>query len=242
MRPLSTHIRMLFCPASHLMAVLVFLLLSDLVLCSSAPACQADSILNLFEASLQDGQVARVTYRKDAQSVLFGKRATENGTLWLGPPKRYRIESQSQVIVRGSDTLWTYTPETKQVTIRTGNLDSLEFGPAGFFGSLRNDFFPVDCADDTVDGRVLWRVRLAARSETAAIQRLSLWIDQSTHRAQTAEYVDYNEENARLTFSGFQVEKDGAEERFSFLYPKGVERIVLPQTTQGKKKGMGDNQ
>lgn len=203
-------------------------------------ACDADSVLNEFETSLPEAQVTRVKYKKESHSLLFGERPHEEGTLWLGPPKRYRIESGRQVIVRGADTLWSYTPETKQVTLRVGGLDSLEFGPAGFFGSLRQDFFPVDCGQDTVADKVLWRVRLAAKTETAAIQRLTLWISPTTHRVQMADYVDYNEESARLTFHDYQTEKAGASERFGFAYPSDVERIVLPAVKGGQARDEGE--
>jgi outer membrane lipoprotein-sorting protein len=207
---------------------------------SVALACEADSVLNLFEGSLPADQVTKVSYLKQARSLLFGERAPEEGTLWLGPPNRYRIEAGRQTIVRGTDTLWSYTPETKQVTLRVGGLDSLEFGPAGFFGSLRKDFFPVDCGDDTLDGKPFWRVRLAAKTETAAIQRLTLWVNPTTHRAYIAEYVDYNEESARLTFSEYQTEKLSTANRFAFVYPNGVERIVLPAVKAGQAHDGGE--
>lgn len=203
-------------------------------------ACEADSVLNLFESSLPLDQVTKVKYHKEARSLLFGERPPEEGTLWLGPPKRYRIEAGQQLIVRGHDTLWSYTPTTKQVTLRVGGLDSLEFGPAGFFGSLRNDFFPVDCAEDTIDAKPLWRVRLAAKTETAAIQRLTLWISPASHRVQIAEYVDYNEESARLTFSEYLSEKPNGKDRFVFVYPNGVERIVLPAVKAGQAHDDGE--
>jgi outer membrane lipoprotein-sorting protein len=235
------HIRALFCPTRIRFWLAIGLLAGSTILVSDdTKACEADSILNLFEASLPADQVTKVSYRKEARSLLFGDRPAETGTLWLGPPKRYRIEAGKQVIVRGTDTLWSYTPEAKQVTLRVGGLDSLEFGPAGFFGSLRNDFFPVDCADDTLDANPYWRVRLAAKTETAAIQRLTLWITPTTHRVQIAEYVDYNEESARLTFSDYQVEKPGGSDRFVFNYPSGVERIVLPAVKSGQAHDDGE--
>jgi outer membrane lipoprotein-sorting protein len=203
-------------------------------------ACEADSVLNLFEVSLPANQVTKVKYKKEARSLLFGERPAEDGILWLGPPSRYRIETGRQTIVRGNDTLWSYTPETKQVTLRVGGLDSLEFGPAGFFGSLRADFFPVDCAHDTLDGKAYWRVRLAAKTETAAIQRLTLWVNSSTRRAYIAEYVDYNEESARLTFSEYEQEKSAGANRFAFVYPSGVERIVLPAVKGGQAHDSGE--
>lgn len=235
------HIRVVFCPQKIRGGLAIGLLIGSALCATGRPmACEADSVLNLFEASLPADQVTKVSYHKEARSLLFGDRPAEDGTLWLGPPKRYRIEAGKQVIVRGTDTLWSYTPEAKQVTLRVGGLDSLEFGPAGFFGSLRNDFFPVDCGEDTLDAKPYWRVRLAARTETAAIQRLTLWISPKTHHVQIAEYVDYNEESARLTFSDYQVEKPGGPNRFVFTYPNGVERIVLPAVKSGQAHDDGE--
>jgi outer membrane lipoprotein-sorting protein len=195
---------------------------------SPAVACDADSVLTSFEKAIQSHKTIRVNYAKGSHSLLFGRRPSEKGTLWLGPPQRYRVESGAQVFVRGFDTLWSYSQSSRQVTIRVGGLDSLEFGPAGFFGSVRTDFFPVDCRADTVDRVVCWRVRLAAKTETAAVQRLTLWIDAGKHLAVAAEYVDYNEETSHLRFSEYRSDSPKDQGRFTFTPPAGVEIVVLP--------------
>ena len=196
---------------------------------SSLIACDADSILTLLESRIQAQQTIRTDYSKESHSVLFGERAPENGTLWLGPPNRYRVEAKNQVIVRGADTLWTHSTATKQVTIRAGDLDSLEFGPAGFFGSLRTDFIPVDCAEiDSKGSDRQWKIRLVAKSEVAAIQRLVLWIDQKDHLPAAAEYVDYNEETSQIRFFDYRLNQAKDRQRFTFSPPQDAEVIVLP--------------
>lgn len=206
------------------------LLFSALVSLAAPPAfaCNADSVLTTFEKTLQSHKTMRVNYTKESSSILFGKRPAEKGTLWLSPPRYYRVESGAQVFVRGKDTLWSYNPAAKQVTVRVGGLDSLEFGPAGFFGSVRTDFFPVDCRLDTLDQAPCWRVRLAAKTETAAVQRLTLWIDIKTNLPAASEYVDYNEETAHLRFSDYRPDSPKDQGRFTFTPPAGVEVVVLP--------------
>ncbi|HUU46521.1 MAG TPA: outer membrane lipoprotein carrier protein LolA [Acidobacteriota bacterium] len=193
-----------------------------------AAACDADTVITLFESEISAQPTLSLEYHKEARSLLFGEREPEDGKIWLGPPNRYRVETPSQTIVRGSDTLWTYSDATNQVTIRAGGLDSLEFGPVGFFGSLRKDFFAVDCRADKLDKAPIWKIRLAAKTETAAIQRLTLWIDTTTYLPRAAEYVDYNEETTSLTFSAYRPRKTADEKRFIFEIPDGAEVVVLP--------------
>ena len=191
-------------------------------------ACDADSVLTSFESAIQSHKTIRINYTKTSNSLLFGKRPPEKGTLWLSPPQRYRVESGAQVFVRGFDTLWSYSPASKQVTVRIGGLDSLEFGPAGFFGSVRKDFFPVDCRSDTVEKVECWRIRLAAKTETAAVQRLTLWLDVANYLPVAAEYVDYNEESSRLRFFEYRPDSPKDQGRFTFTPPAGVEVVILP--------------
>ena len=203
-------------------------LLGVLQFAPAAFGCDADSVLTAFESTIQSHKTIRVSYAKESHSLLFGKRPAEKGILWLSPPQRYRVESDAQVFVRGFDTLWSYSPSSKQVTVRVGGLDSLEFGPAGFFGSVRTDFLAVDCRADTVDQIECWRVRLAAKTETAAVQRLSLWIDAKSHLALAAEYVDYNEETSHLRFSDYRPDLPKDQGRFTFTPPAGADVVVLP--------------
>lgn len=199
-----------------------------LALSVRASACSADSALTIFEETVKSHKTLRVNYTKESRSLVFGERPTEKGTLWLAPPQRYRVETGSQTYVRGLDTLWSYNAASRQVTIRTGGLDSLEFGPAGFFGSIRTDFFPVDCQMDTLDQVVCWRVRLAAKTETAALQRLTLWIGVKTNLPAAAEYVDYNEEVSRMKFLDYHPDSSKDKGRFTLTPPAGTEVIVLP--------------
>lgn len=204
-----------------------------------ARACDADSVLDAFEQKIKSHQTLRLDYHKEAHSLLFGERPAQDGRVWLGPPRRYRVESEDQTVVRGEDTLWTYSKSTNQVTLRHGDLDELEFGPVGFFGSLRTDFFAVDCVSTTRNKTKAWKIRLAAKTETAAIQRLTLWIDAKTHLPLASDYVDYNEETTRLTFSDYRLDHPKDQNRFIFVAPEDAERVVLPSL---RRSGPSDSE
>lgn len=204
-----------------------------------ARACDADSVLDAFEQKIKSHQTLRLDFHKEAHSLLFGERPAQDGRVWLGPPHRYRVESEDQTVVRGDDTLWTYSKSTNQVTLRHGDLDELEFGPVGFFGSLRTDFFAVDCVPTTRNKTKAWKIRLAAKTETAAIQRLTLWIDAKTHLPLASDYVDYNEETTQLIFSDYRLDHPKDQNRFVFVAPEGAERVVLPSL---KRSGPSDSE
>lgn len=190
--------------------------------------CSPDSVLTLLRHKVDSYDIIHVDYHREIHSVLFGEREPEDGTLWISPPHRYRVETKGQVYVRGEDTLWTYSEATDQVTIRTGDLSKAEFGPAGFFGSLQDDFLLVGCSTDPIGDYDCWKVRLAAKTETAAIQRVTLWIDKSARIPRAAEYVDYNEETSKVRFSDYQFDQAKDRQRFTFTPPDDAEVIVLP--------------
>ena len=195
---------------------------------AAAADCSPDSALGLLRAKVDSYEIIRVDYQREAHSILFGKRPPEEGKLWIAPPQRYRVETQGQVYVRGSDTLWTYSEATAQVTVRTGDLSNSEFGPAGFFGSLQDDFILVGCSEDSVDEFDCWKLRLAAKTETAAIQRVTLWVDQIAHIPRASEYVDYNEETSKVRFSSYRFDQAKDRQQFTFSPPADAEVIVLP--------------
>lgn len=224
---------------THRFAIAAVMFMVGVLTDAPALACSADSILTLLERKVEGHVTIRVDYTKESHSLLFGERPDESGVLWLGPPRRYRVEGKDQVVVRGSDTLWSYSGATKQVTVRTGGLDSLEFGPAGFFGSLRTDFVPVTCVEEDMHGHRSWRVRLVAKTETAAIQRLTLWIDQKSHWPRATEYVDYNEETSRLRFGSYRTDQAKDRQQFTFSPPHGAEVIVLPAKKKEREADSG---
>ncbi|GAB4313839.1 MAG: outer membrane lipoprotein carrier protein LolA [Candidatus Zixiibacteriota bacterium] len=190
--------------------------------------CSPDSVLTLLRDKVDSYEIIRVDYHREVHSVLFGERAPEDGKLWIAPPSRYRVETKGQVYVRGTDTLWTYSEGTNQVTIRTGDLSKAEFGPAGFFGSLQDDFILVGCSEDRVGDFDCWKLRLASKTETAAIQRVTLWVDKSAKIPRAAEYVDYNEETSNVRFTGYRFDQGKDRQRFTFSPPKGAEVITMP--------------
>lgn len=222
-----------------LVSVVAAALLALALAPGEARACDADSVLDAFEQKIESHRTLRLDYHKEAHSLLFGERPAQDGRVWLGPPRRYRVESEDQTVVRGEDTLWTYSKSTNQVTLRHGDLDKLEFGPVGFFGSLRTDFFAVDCVPTTLNKTKAWKIRLAAKTETAAIQRLTLWIDAKTHLPLASDYVDYNEETTQLTFSDYRLDHPKDQNRFIFVAPEGAERVVLPSV---RRSGPSDSE
>ena len=201
----------------------------------AAAQCAPDSVLDLLRDKVGTYATIRVDYVRDVRSILFGDRAPEKGTLWIAPPTLYRVETNGQTYVRGKDTLWTYSTGTGQVTIRTGDLSAAEFGPAGFFGSLQEDFMIVGCSLDPIGDHSCWKVRLAAKTETAAIQRVTLWVDQEDLIPRAAEYVDYNEETSNVKFVDYKFDQASDAQQFTFVPPKDADIIVLPLKKSNRK-------
>ncbi len=202
-------------------------LVPSLVLAASD--CNIDSVITALEKAYHTADHQSFTFAKRTISSVFGDTVWQEGQVWLGPKGTFRVETPQETMVNSGDTLWHWVPAYNQVTVRIP--DSLtEFrAPVHFIWSLRRDFLKVDCKIDSLDGEMAYRIRLAAKAQTAAIQRLTLWVRPGSATVQKAAYIDYNDDHIELELSPLISDPTGSATRFSLQVPDSAEVFILPQ-------------
>jgi len=191
--------------------------------------CAAEETLIRLEESCNRRGPITFTFHQQTISAVFGNESTQEGRVWLDPSGRFRVETDHETFISSGDTLWHWVPAYNQVTVRVRDLSSRAGSPTDFLYSLRRHFIPVDCQKDTLEGKVFLKVRTVAKTATAAVQRLTIWIDPLRFLVERAEYVDYNDDRVNLYLSGVSKDSGDYNARYRLDFPDSVEVIVFPQ-------------
>jgi outer membrane lipoprotein-sorting protein len=197
--------------------------------------CHAENILLDLENSYRDFGPLTFTFHQTTISSVFGEESSHQGMVWLDPCGRLRVETADETFLSRGDSLWHYVPAYNQLTIRVVDSGGRAGLPADFLWSLHRDFLPVDCARDTVGSRTFYRVRTVAKTATAAIQRLTVWVDPRRMLVERAEYVDYNDDRVNLLFTDVRKDADNVDLRYVLTVPDSVEVVTMPQKKRQQK-------
>ncbi len=190
--------------------------------------CLADETLTRLEKSYREQGPITFSYHKQTTSSVFGEQEPLEGRVWLDPAGRFRVEAGAEIFVGRGDTLWHYVPVYNQVTIRVLDSTARAGLPTDFLWALRRDYLPVDCAVDSLANEAVLRVRTVARTQTAAIQRLTVWIEPELFLVLRADYVDYNDDRVQLSFSHVKKDTGDNDEAYSLDLADSVEVIFMP--------------
>lgn len=190
--------------------------------------CSADETLTRLEESYREQGPITFSYHKQTTSSVFGEQEPLAGQVWLDPAGQFRVEAGAEIFVGRGDTLWHYVPVYNQVTIRVLDSTARAGLPTDFLWSLRRDYLPVDCATDSLANELVLRVRTVARTKTAAIQRLTVWIEPQCFHVLQADYVDYNDDRVRLSFGDVKKDQGKNAEPYSLDLADSVEVIFMP--------------
>jgi len=206
-------------------------LLATTVLAGPVPdssGCNAEETLTRLEEKYRRQGPISFSFRQRTVSTVFGNEHTQDGKAWLDPAGWFRVEVGKETFVYRQDTLWHYVPANRQVMVRLLDSSSRAGLPPDLLWDLRRDFLPVDCRPDTLDKTPYLCVRAVARTPSAAIQRLRIWIAPQSFLVEHAEYIDYNDDRVSLHFAQMKKDRSDRGQRFHLDVPDSVEVVTLP--------------
>lgn len=214
-----------------LLLALVLQFHTEIAVSGPAPdssGCNAEETLTRLEESYRRQGPMMFAFRQRTVSAVFGDERAQEGKAWLDPAGQFRVEVSGETFLFRADTLWHYVPAYRQVTVRVLDSNSRAGLPPDFVWDLRQNFLPVDCRLDTLEGRSYFCVRAVARTSSAAIQRLKVWIDPQSLMVEQAEYTDYNDDRVNLRFLQMKKDHGAPNRRYILELPDSVEVVTLP--------------
>lgn len=199
----------------------------------SAAVAQSDKlaveqIIERSEASYADAGHFSADFTQVLSAGEFFEDETTNGTMTIGYPDKFRIESPVQTLASDGDSLWSYSVENKQVTIESMEALTDVVTPADYLFRFKEHY---KIASDTVvelRGQKAYKLHLVALSEDEFVRELDLYINSDTYLVARVAYRDPNENLVTLDFSNWKLNVKTQPEDFRFQTPPGVEEVRVP--------------
>ncbi len=216
-RALSAYVRILFGSLFLLIAVSIGLSAGD----------SAREILEKVQKKYDEMFNATLSF---SQKVKFGLSKAEysaSGMLYMKKSNHYRIEMEDRTFVTDGKTVWSYSPENKQVLIDTYKEDPRSFSPEKFLLSVPKDFYSAILAREKSRGQTLVVLKLTPKDDKSSMKSLKLWVDEEEWLLRKAEIVDVNKNVRIYTVLDIRLNTTLSDSTFAFVAPPGVEVVDL---------------
>lgn len=140
---------------------------------------------------------------------------------------RYRLETETLIVVTDGATNWVYLPEDHQVTISDFVEDETSFSPSQFFVTQPDKYNTTYKETKTVDGVKHHVLHLIPLDEEAFIQAAVLWIRDTDNLITKMELTDMNETKMVFNLDNIRLNPGTDADTFRLKIPEGAEVIDL---------------
>ena len=150
------------------------------------------------------------------------------GTLYLKKERKYRIETDEQIVVTDGETVWSYSVANHQVLIDRFKPNDRSFSPERILGGGGTEEYAATVRGREKTGSIECIVlKLLPRGEGSLVSSLRLWVDPSDWLVRKAEITDMNGKVTTYTLSDFTLNPGLADSRFVFQIPEGAEVVDM---------------
>jgi chaperone LolA len=187
----------------------------------------AGKILEKVRATYDALESLSADFEKEYTWALAGETQALSGKLYLKKGDRYRIETESQIIVTDGKTVWTYSPQKAQVFVDQMEKSKENPLPRDLLIKYTSDFKAKYLRSDKlgeVDCHVLL---LTAREEDSFAQSVTVWVDKKTFVALQIEQRDLNDNITVYRLQNLALNNKLADQLFTFAIPHDAEVIDL---------------
>ena len=198
------------------------------LLAAQAKDSAIEAVISKSEQTYADAGHFSAKFLQTLSAGDFFEDETTSGTMIIGYPDRFHIESPLQTLASDGDSLWSYSVENKQVTIEAMKNLSDIVTPADYLFRFKKHY-RVD-SDTLLDlsGNKAYKLHLIALTEDEFVRELDLYIDSDTYLVARAAYRDPNDNLVTLDFSDWKLNIKTKPDNFRFQTPPGVEEVRVP--------------
>jgi outer membrane lipoprotein-sorting protein len=160
---------------------------------------------------------------------LAGEAHQSEGKIYLAEKNKYRIETDTQIIITDGTIVWTFSKDRKQVLIDNLSKSKENPLPRDILLKYTKDSRAELLGETEIGGTPCYQMKFTPDEEEAFILSTTVWISKASWLAIQIEQEDINENITRYLLKNTQLNPPLADTLFSFQIPSAVEVIDLRQ-------------
>lgn len=192
-----------------------------------AGSISAKNIIRNVKKKYEAIQSLKADFKQVYTWELVGETQTLEGTLYLKTGNRYRIETESQIIVTDGNIVWTYSKSTNQVIIDLLNKSEENPLPKDLLFKYSEEYVPHLVGEEKIDSNKTYVLNLIPKDEEAFIKSMKIWVDASNWLTIKIEQVDINDNVNTYYVSDIEQNMELSNTLFTFQIPPDAEVVDL---------------
>lgn len=206
-------------------------LLAVLVLFSaigSLTAADVNKIIKKVQNTYDDMDNLTASFVQVETFKLTGTQTETAGKIYIKEGKKYRFESEDQVVVTDGKSVWTYNNISKQLLIDHVRENSGALLPRDMLFKYPKNHYASLLGEEKDGSENVFVVRLDPKEDNAGfLSYVKLWIRDKTWLIQKIEAVDLNGNSSLYKIKNIDARTKLADSLFTYSAPAGAEVVDM---------------
>lgn len=204
-----------------------FLLLTICILSNSLYAINAKQIVKKVKQKYETLKSLKAHFKQEYKWALAGETQTVEGVLLLKAGNKYRIETDTQIIVTDGNIVWTYSKHNNQVIIDYLTHSSENPLPKDLLFKYSEEFVPHFVKEEKIDGKKVYLLNLVPKDKEAFIVAMKIWVDAESWLTVKIQQTDLNDNVNTYIISKIEENIDLPDRLFTFQIPPDAEVVDM---------------
>lgn len=211
--------------STSIFLLVVFFIFSGISVYAANPT--ASEIIEKVQAKYKKTNTAIAKYTQTVQFKLTKMEQSYDGILFLKKEKKYRIETDQQIIMTDGITSWAYSPKTNQVVIDNYKEDKNSISPEKFLTEYPNDYYSNLIGTANINNQDTYEMKLTPKESRSFIKSLKVWVDSKEWFIRKIEIIDMNDNTTVYTVKNIQANVEIGNDKFQFKPTSEIQVIDL---------------
>ena len=185
------------------------------------------NIIKKVKQNYEQIQSLKADFEQEYVWQLVGETEKLQGTLYLKSGNKYRIETESQIVVTDGESVWTFAKSTDQVIIDL--LDNSEENalPKDLLFKYSEDYNPNLVGEEEIDEKKTYVLDLVPKDEEAFVKAMKIWVDADSWLTVKIQQTDINDNVNTYQLKNVQQNIPLEDTLFDFKIPPEADVVDL---------------